>query len=426
MSEPLSDVTNQIHHREKMTKNETNETKINSSLLENLSFVELIEKIDNQKELIDEAGFYFCKLSHQSIHINGRRCAAGLSRMTHKIRSDCIEIYDETLCSKLMRNFGKFIISLSINFDNLAAFDRYYSSIQHQIMEYCTDSLEELEVINCQNFKLHESNEAFKEMRNVSLTACDFDDKEVNLNRLFPNLDRLELLRNTLTNKDCIEKNIPGMSYLAISLNKNGFSKDNFLTALCFNQQLTGLHLLSNINSNILQSITEVTPFLEYLHLHITSYDFPDDQTIHFHNVKKLAITLTGSEFINFPIWFDHLLEMELTVNCGLGKDSMDFIIRNEKLIKLTIAAPSWKPVQLSDIDLMSIATKLPNLTDLTFQRCNISASGAIAFMKECKVLNDFRFTVENKNDDKTSLVAGVGNEWKLTEDEDSFRCERQ
>lgn len=429
MSEAMTDLSKQNHH-EITLMDESNEVKsseiVEVSALKHLNFIDLINKADIQKDIVDEAGLYFSQFSNQSIKIYGRRCAIGIFRSTHKIKSDCIEVYDLDLCSKIMRNFGKFITSLSIDFDGLRPFERFNSLIQYEIIEYCTNSLVKLEMQNCKEFLLHKSKEIFPGVRSVSLKGCDLENKIIDWNLLFPNLNRLELLANIITNRISIEQNIPSLNHLAVGLNDKGFSHENLLTALCFNEQLTSLHLVSEIDSNMLRSITEVAPFLKSIHLQMTLYSSDGDEMVKFRNVDKFILTVNSGEFEKISIWFDHLKEMELMINDGIGDGFIDFITQNEKLTKLTIVAPSWNPIQFFDNELMTIASKLTCLNELTLNRCIVSTVGAIMFMNNSKMLKDFRFSTMNKDEDKPRLVSEISNEWTFTEDDVLFKCERQ
>ncbi|XP_055306227.1 uncharacterized protein LOC129570583 [Sitodiplosis mosellana] len=394
--------------------------------VQRLSFAELVDRVSSNKDLIDEFGLEFCRLSHQSIKIYGRRCVEGSFLFTHKAKPGCMEIYERDLCFKMLQNFGCFITKIVIDFEGLKSVDKFNQYIQNEVNDFCAKSLIELELHNCRQASFDELTHPFPDVQRVCFKNCHLECTADDLKRLFPVVNRLEVLGCTMAYTGCIEQSFVNLQHLSVQLTKGGLSKETILAALCFNQQLSSLHLVAHVDSTLLHSISQVTPLLQCLHLHILSYNFNDGKQTHFGNVEKLMITLDGGPFINLPIWFDHLTELEVTVNDGLHERFSEFISRNEKLIKLTIVAPSWNQIELYDNGMAILAEKLTYLTDFTLQRCTISLVAAVNFMRKAKMLRDFRFSVTNKLESKQLLLLQIENTWKLTNDKNLYQCERR
>lgn len=410
--------------------------------LKQLSFTELVNRANKNKDLIDEAGLEFARISQQCVKINGRRCVKGIFQLTHKVKVDCIEIYDRDLCYKVLRNFGSFITKLVIDFDGLEANDQFNKYMPNDINAFCANSLIELELLSCRKITFEKLINPFSEVQRVCLKNSYLEFNGKDLYRLFPSVNRLELLANNVAYKGCIEQSFTDLQHLAVQLSDRGFSNEHLFAALCQNQQLSSLHVVAHVDSTLIQAISEATPFLQCLHLHIISYEFKEeDEAVHFRTVEKLLITMDGGPFINLPIWFTQLAELEVTINGALqDEDLSKFIARNEKLTKLSIIAPSWNRIELSDSDMNVLSAKLKCLTDFTLQRCNISIEAAVNMMKSASMLRVFRFSVTIINKDKPdlankdqpelvnkdSLLLQLENKWKLTIDNNSYLCERQ
>ena len=255
--------------------------------LQRLSFDKLVDYVVSNKDRIDEAGLEFCRRSHQIIRINGRRCAEAGFHSTHKAKPDCMEIYERTLCFEVLQNFSGFITKIVIDFDGLKSVDHFSKSIQCEVNKYCATSLIHLEMHNCREVLFTEEIHPFVELQSVCFKNCRLDCSSNDLYRLFPVVNRLELLGCTLAYSECIEQGFNSLQHMAVQM-KGGLSKDNILAALCFNQQLSSLHLVGKVDSTLLHSISQVTPLLQCLHLQMLAYDFDDGTNVHFETLKNL------------------------------------------------------------------------------------------------------------------------------------------
>lgn len=411
-------------------------------------FIDLLGKIDSNKDLIDEANALLSQLPQRKLKINGRHCVLGNQyHLTHKVRTDLIEIYQRDLCLKILRNFGQFIQKLCVDFDGLNERHQFYHQIQNEIMEFCADSLIELELYNCHEISI---TRPFMELRSLCFHNCILNIETDQWNLLFPAMTRLELLGNTLKDpcrlKECIVQCFPGLQDFTLDIKGRSFAKEQLLAMLCFNQQLSSLHLLACVDTKLLHTISQVTPLLQNLKLQISSYKFGTDTetdadsdngdgddgsgiggVVNFENVETLTMVINQGHFKDMPISFQQLNEFVVTANDGICRSFCHFIGRMKTLQKLTMIAPSWNQINILDDDLENLSQTLTNLTNVTLQRCSISVQAAIAFMKNAKLLKDFRFTLSYEDDeDKNGLATSIGNDWTLTEDENMFHCKRQ
>lgn len=390
-----------------------------------LSFDKLVDFVIKNEDRMDEAGLEFCHQSHQSIKIIGRHCANAGFHSTYKAKPDYMEIYERTLCFDVLQNFGGFITKIVIDFDGLKSVDPFNKSIQSEVNKYCATSLIHLEMYNCREVLFNEEIHPFVEVQSVRFKNCRLDCSSNDLYRLFPVVNHLELLGCTFAYSECIEQSFNSLQHMAVQMKSGGFSMDNILPALCFNQQLSSLHLVGNINSKFLHSISQLTPLLQCLHLQMLTYDFDDGHTVHFDNVEQFIVTLDGGPFINLPISFDHLTELEIIVNHGIHEKFGEFIGKNGKLTKLTIVAPSWNPIELYDSDMTILTEKLTCLTDFTLRYTTISIAAATNFIRKARMLRDFRFVLNNNLENEQLLLSQIENTWKLTKEENSYQCTR-
>ncbi|XP_055325661.1 uncharacterized protein LOC129579544 [Sitodiplosis mosellana] len=395
------------------------------AIFQHLDLVDLLNIAESHVNFLKAAGYMYSRLyKDKTIRINGKRCAMGVFFKTHTIKTDYIEVNDHHLCSQLLSIFGGHIKNLSINFNNTAPIERFFNDgVQAQINEFCSSSLVELTIENCQHFSSEAFMRPFREVRYLSMQNCKLPFDTDEFYRIFPCLTRLELLKNTAVNPSFIEQHIPGLEHLALEVNYKGFTQKNILTALCFNQQLSRLYLMSHVNTELLHSINELIPNLQHLQLVILFGQFTGDKLINFKHVQKVKLTTDCDPFIDIPMKFDQLKELDIVANGGYEDGFINFIIRNKHLTKLSITAPSWNEIELSDSDVTTLGQEL-NLTELTFQRCYITDNVAIDLMNDCKVLRKLQFDLMEPSEELNLNIKH--NDWNVINVSGTVQCERR
>lgn len=392
------------------------------AIFQYLNFNDLLNIVDAHKDFLKAAGFIYSRLyKAKPIKINLSSCILKGHFGTHTIKSDCIELSDYRICSQFISNFGDRIKKLSIKFNSL---NKYFfdGEVLAQTNKFCANSLVELRITDCQHFPSEAFTQPFTEVRCLSMTNCKLPFGDDELYRLFPCLNRLELQGNTVMYPSFIEHNIPELEHLSLNFKSNRLSSQNFLTALCYNQQLSSLNLMTRIDAALLHSISELSPNLRDLQFGITSGGSGDEISINFRSVEKLTLTTGRNSFKGVSITFDQLRELVIKVDDRYESDITDFITQNTLLTKLTIIAPSWNAIELTDFEVVTLGESL-NLTELILKRCHISSNAASDLMNVCKMLRTFEFDQLYPEEE---LVLDVNDNWKWTIVNGSVQCERQ
>lgn len=390
-----------------------------------LSLSDLLNVANTDERFLEAVRIVYSRLyKTKTVRINLNAMTSSFA--THNIKSDCIEVYDRNFISRLLSTFGDRIKKLSISMKTSSNRFISFFDIQAQINQFCASSLVELSIQNCEHFPSEAYIQPFTELRCLSMQNCKIPFKTDEFSRFFPCLNRFELVGNTVINPDFIEQNFCGLEHLVLECDPdNGFSSQNILVALCLNQQLSSLHLTPRLGWKFLRSINESSPGLRNLQLAISSYEFISGGSINFKNVEKLTLTVDRDPFKDsMSLKFDQLKELEVRVDDGGGNGVINFIVENgAKLNKLTIVAPSWNTIELSDLDITTIGENL-HLSELTLQRCCISNHAASDIMNNSKELRKFQF---EQMDPKKKLILNIKNDdWKWTCVGGSVYCERR
>lgn len=390
------------------------------SIFQYLNLSDLLNISETDDDFTEAANIIYRRLyKNKLIRIDKNVCGFGHYPNTHTIKSGCIIVHNQRFYSRLLSNFGNSIKKLSINLKMKNYFNEI-EDIQAQINKYCAKSLVEFNIENCQHFTSKAFVKPFSQVCALSLTNCVLQFTADEFNRLFPCLIRLELLKNKMKSEHSvfIEQNFPNLKHW--TLDHKGFSRQNILMALFFNQQLSSLHLMTTVDSKFLHLINELSPNLRNLQLVISSYDFTEDFSINFKNVEKMKLSVHGP-FKNLPINFDQLKELEINVNDGYYHGFIDFIIQNVNLIKLTIDTPCWIVMNTDDIDVKLIGQNL-NLTELSLKRCRISDDAASYLMNSGKLLKKLQF---RQMDPTEQLELNINKDkWKVDVDHGLVQCE--
>lgn len=423
------------HKLELSVEHDNNETTFNTTLtdvnvdcqeviFQYLNLPDLLNIVEAHKDFVEAARIIYSRCyKGKTVKINGTCWTMGESRITHTIKSDCIEIKDQRCFAQITSNFGDRIKKLSINFYNSNPIKRFFNEeIHDQINKFCVDSLVQLNLENCEHFSSEAFQQPFTTLCCLTMKNCELPFTSDNFYRLFPCLNRLELTRNTAIHPNFIECHIPTLEHLTLDSNK-GFSTENILIALYYNQQLSNLHLVTHFNSKFLQSINILMPNLRNLQLVILSYKFTDEMPLNFKSVEKFTLTVDHGPFIDMSIGFEQLKELVIQINGSYGHDFTDFITKNQELTKLTIIAPSWNAIKLTDSDADKLGKPI-HLTELILRFCHISNVAASDLMNNCKMLKRFQFA---RNKTENDLILYVDKrEWKWTIANGSVLCERR
>lgn len=225
---------------------------------------------------------------------------------------------DQTILP-FLRAFGHLITSLqhiTKSFDSVEDTEE----ITNYIMQYCSDTITELELGSLSAALATNSSTVFKRLTKVKLCYWrSFDDTDINRN--FPMLEELTI-ETSLPIPDSMAKFYPKLqrfNLISIPLDRNDAS---FKELLRFNPQLRELRLEIVLPFRLLEFISNELKDLEYLSIHYRSGIVSSSrQKIHFENLKGFSIQ-TKDWFVQphqTAITFSHLETLEiLTYDAGI------------------------------------------------------------------------------------------------------------
>lgn len=416
--------TNELKRQKVTNAPNPNETKFidinvdcQEAIFQYLTISDLVNVVETHANLTEAAGIVFTKsYKSKTFKINGMRCAFGGSYTTHVIKMNCIEINDQRLCSNVLQHFGAHIKRISINYHGLESSQKFIRNFHTELQTFCKDTLISLEIKNCCAFLIDQTFVALRELIiNNSILQS-------HAKQLFPNLNRLQLLGNSVNGCTILEHNYPDLDHLALEISLKSFSPTTVLSALHRYQHISSLHLVaSEVDWSFFHLVSELTNNLRSLHLHICSIDFidqldqPDQLMVLFKSITKIEITMDRDPFDDLQLNFVGIKELSLIVNANIGPGFIDFITRNHQLENLTIIAPNWNDIKLTDIDLHTITTQLLHLRELELRNCSVPVAAALRLPHECVTLKRFGFTRANKISQK--IVRLLEQDWSMTTD---------
>lgn len=306
------------------------------------------------------------------------------------------------------------------------------------ICKYSRQSLVELDLYCIDECGFDELHDPFENVTKVSLNH-GFAAKLLNkLNKLFPNLQRLDLVKvkfSSSKDRKCIEQRFPALTHLSVTnLNATecragsiAFTVENVKITFLLNPKLKSLQLKHNakadkyegihIDDQLLKFVNDHLPYLEALHLDIVDLKKGQSnrksQKVDFKNLKCLAINFQSD--IVFPgIFSDRLEQLKLRrtdriYNAEHNTKIIEFVSLNKNVRRLEIDG-EWGvfPFEL-------MVSKMPKLTEIKVVR--LTQAEMTWMMDNCRQL--VKLSVYSEVIRKTpQLNIKPDSNWKLTSNE--------
>lgn len=254
-----------------------------------------------------------------------------------------IEDYDLDNILMILHKFGHAIKQLKINYEHLDGNERVL--INHQISLFCGRTLNEIELVHCNEYDFIELHGPFERVEMVKMKSSHLKEPVARFDEIFPSLKRFDVSEMHFVHAEFVAHHFEHLTHLSVRFN----DVENFPTIqrmLQLNPQLEIVSLYE-CNWNLLKMISKHLLTLEFLELNrfndLSNYDGDD---IHFDRLNRFRFekssgTLEGIERI--PLVFGNLKE----IICSEAVDKwIDVIVQNEKLKKIQIGELSTKQLR--------------------------------------------------------------------------------
>lgn len=283
---------------------------------------------------------------------------------TASVESDSITVSDFKTILLFLRHYGHLVTTLE--FTTARFTDAEITAINEHIVEHCSTTLIEIDLVNPTALFLNETNVQFVQIKAVTITSFITWDS-LRIHQIFPAMRRLTFVGSTY---------IPPLNHHFSHLESLTLSVDNdnqsiIVETLRLNQQLREFTIGNKISSEFLYQVSHLLPNLEVLNIGCSVYSqYLEARHIHFSSVRSFTLTVIGKAS-NIPerplVTFDHLEHMRIHA-MTITDVPMDLFHPNDALKSLALPQTMWTD---TFVDLFGIVGRFPTLEELTIQWTN-------------------------------------------------------
>lgn len=325
---------------------------------------------------------------------------------------------------KTLRLYGYLITKLTIHGYNLTY--EQITQIAHHIDRYSLESLTQLNLHHATDMLL-QFTDPFTKLVNLRIAEIELDDS-LQLNILFPALERLDVTIDNPGNLSSIVHHYPHLQHFGlneIDWQREFHFVDRFVKA---NPQIRSFASDNLLSFDSVELLTINWPQLEWLSLTDHMMDLPFYEPgviVWFDSVKHFTLTInrrTDSIFEPFPLAFSQLDSIQLR-SYAISDDLANFIVANENLRKISI--PWTEPKRA-----VKLFKQLQNVNELNEIEYRVTpkayATELIALMTDTgKYAKLQRVTVIlSEQSDYGYFEDDIPKEWNIVENTTRFEVE--
>lgn len=380
------------------------------SIFDHLSEADLIHLAEvNQRlrELI-RVHYITSRLNNEALKITGSKF-------------DGYVVHNYVTVLKYLRIFGDLIKTLTfVNFANEPVFTtQEESKIAHYIERYCSDTLIKIELNGAGLYLLTETNAVFEKVTNVQLRHVDGYSDNLNIDRIFPNMENLEIGLRYPLKLNSFLKTYANLKHLAL-VEWGSYSTVTLLPDLILlNPHLRSLKLNYLPTTELLYFIDENLPQLDSLAITCDLDNImSDSEYLHMKHVKNFTIFLHGRSRKHIPITFERL-EM-LQIQMGAFHDEVGhFIQQNDKIRILSLP---WFNQYTSFNRVLESIEQLSELQDFTVGwSMKVGESNTLRLFNDFPTIKKIKFML-NDGSELEHLLEIKPREWKCIDIESEFK----
>lgn len=276
------------------------------------------------------------------------------------IEANRVLITSSELAENLLKIFGHLISKVSVFFERIDfQFDVITGQMAMRINKFCWKSLVHLEMTNCPVQIWKELENPFLNVENVTFKNLLSAPKNFDLNKIFPNMRRLELHDVDLIESGLFDHAFVHLEHISIKffVELEIFVND-VKQMITKNPQIRSVSL-EHVSAQFLELLSKNLPQIEILEILSEIQDFPSNERIHFRNVKSVLMKFQ-SFMAPIGISFPKIEQFELDIQPELPESWIQYIKQHENLKKLHLNGP------VLDSHIVALSDGLPNLIDVS------------------------------------------------------------
>lgn len=285
------------------------------------------------------------------------------------------------------------------------------------IFEYCTDSLNEI-VLRCLPDNITKLiKKPFSNVENVYINRCFMGKNLSQLNKWFPDMDRLMIYNCEIDNPDIMHFSYPKLTHLTWEHSDNDENAMQCVKLIIKqNSHIESLRLDCAWDIGFLRHVNKQLHRLKTFELSLEHQTVEVKRKVYFHNVSKLVLHLRDQNALAgpLPFTFKRLNEIHLHLDCHdtLTESMVDFLSQYKHLQKLFIFFPVDRQ------NLCKLALHLPHLEILGLSGIGFSNADAVHALNQFIALRKFRIFNEHRFDDFLDVL---GSQWHACADRKYF-----
>lgn len=308
---------------------------------------------------------------------------------------------------KVLRNFGHTLRDIIIFYNNIKD-NLEVKTMEIYVAKYCSESLEELRIMNRCNYErsvegaaytFEDNNKPFPNIRELKLDGINYIQQNM-IDKLFPNLNRLNIsISPYFKDYSVIEKHFPNLKSFSYD-GMNEADEIHIINMLTLNPQLEQLKLQGSYSPRLIKRISENVLLLK--HIHLINFNFTVDngvQPLPFDNVFnfKLDNFTRTSDISSIELFtFSKLNQLSVPFDINLNdintyQPILNFIQRNTQVKSITLNG-----LTIGNLDaLFDFEHILSNVEELNITRYRYSLryeydnynimSSVLLFLKRCQ-----------------------------------------
>lgn len=321
---------------------------------------------------------------------------------------------------KFLRNFGHLITKLE--FSSVSFTQQEIRLINQQIVQYCSESLKEISLVNVGFHLIGETGETFQNVVSVNVRYHEIADN-LKLDRIYPHMERLKIVSRYPLNSNSLVRSYPHLKHFEITDWGTSAESQQIQQLLELNPQLESLRIDGFPELNVLIDASERLVNLTTLGLTLRSRNFRDanghvipldaTKTVHFECVRSFTVTI-GWEAVesldHAQITFKQLENLHIL--SSLSFDKVAKFIESNKHLKV-LAIPNVDTTQLFS-NVLEVLRGLSDLEEITLKWSkNIATANVLSLLTAFEKWNKITFVVSIK-EKSNELFNIVPSEWQF------------
>lgn len=313
------------------------------------------------------------------------------------------DVYDTSdFDLNVIKVFGSFFQKIQIDYLNEVAYPRW-ETVNKIVNKYCSESVKHLKLKSIDENILNQFTLPF---RGIEEFTCSIGSHRLNtsqpLNKLFPNLRRLNLLLYSDSDYSFIDCEMPKLEHLTIELSQDSWRKHDQIEGLLRKSpNIRSIQLNGHAYpTNYIERIEQLLPNIE--HLAMTEVNIETD-SIHFENMKSCDIILIDGVSIE-KLTLSKLESFRFLYSPNFFNEWQHFFQQHTNITHLKFQQMYTR--ESGFIPVNQLLNDLINLIDINFECIfEISTENIITFIQNHDNLQKLQFSFKDFTTNSKSII---------------------